>query len=509
MSRTEWAETELMASDGPFLQPQGPARRGSLRDALAHVFRDRRRIALAFLVPFLVTVGLSFIPTPRYTSDASLLLRLGREYFYTPEVGDANAAAPVAYDREQLLRAEVEIVTSRDVEEAAIARVGLATLYPKLAASAASTPEARQKQLASALLDFNRNLEVLLPKDTNVVHLSFTHADPKLATAALNAVIDTYLDKRRGIFNATSPTNTQDHVASLRYRLSETEHRLDDLKRTRGIQSFPEQQTLLLAQRQNVELKLADASLALAQSAGRAASLRSSLAATPADVQLSNETQRSESVESTRKTLLDLRLKERDLTSRFTDANPSVVDVRADIARTEAFLKDLEARPSRLVKTGRSPVRDGLESDLLRSLADQGQASASNRALLVERDEIAGRLSRLASSQRELETLERERAQLVTALDSATRRLEDETVVQGLDASRKSSVKLLQAPREPLQGKSIRLMLLVIGSLVSLACALAVAFVSALWRDTFLSPDEVQRSLGLPMLAAVPRVSLG
>lgn len=511
MSRNEWADTELSpsstAASASAWPQQGVASRGSLRDALAHCFRDRRRIGLAFLIPFLVTIGLGFVPTPRYTSDASLLLRLGREYFYTPEVGDATAAAPVAFDREQTLRAEVEILTSRDVEEAAIAKIGLARIYPKMAEAKVDTPANEQKRLASALIEFNRNLDVVLAKDTNVVHLSFTHTDPVMATEALSAVIDIYLDKRRAIFNASSSTGTQEHVASLRYRLNETEHRLDELKRTRNIQSFPEQQTLLLAQRQSVEMKLADASLALAQSAGRAAALKSGLASTPAAVELSAETQRSESVDSTRKTLLDLRLKERDLSSKFTDSNPTVQDVRTDIARTEAFLKDLESRPSRLVKTGRSPVRDGIESDLAKSLADQGQATASNRALLVERDDIAARLTRLTSSQRELETLDRERKQLEIALDSATRRLEDEVVVQGLDASRKSSVKLLQAAREPLQAHSIRLVLLVIGTLFSVACALLVAFVSALWRDTFLSPDDVQRSLGLPLLAAVPRVT--
>ncbi|MDB6002075.1 MAG: chain length determinant family protein, partial [Rhizobacter sp.] len=150
----------------------------------------------------------------------------------------------------------------------------------------------------------------------------------------------------------------------------------------------------------------------------------------------------------------------------------------------------------------------GVESDLVRSLADEGQASASRATLLSQRGDVVARLTQLTASQRELETLQRDRKMLETALESATRRLEDEIVVQNLDQSRKSNVKVVQAAREPLEARSIRNIVLAVGTLFSIACALLIAFVSALWRDTFLSPDDVERSLGLPLLASVPRISL-
>ncbi|MDB6002504.1 MAG: chain length determinant family protein, partial [Rhizobacter sp.] len=353
MTRTDWADTDIMPMIEVRHQHTVHARRSSLREALTTCFHDRRRIALAFLVPFLATIVLSFLPSPRYTSEATLLLRLGREYLYTPEVGDANAASPMAYDREQTLHAEVEILMSRDVEDSVLAKLGVEAVYPAIV-KAQPDPH---KQLDAAVLQLHRGLDAALLKDSNVVKVSFTHADAQTSAKVLNTVIEVYLEKRRTIFNNTTSTAAQTHVASLRSRLAEAENRLDVLKRTRNIQSFSEQQSLLLAQRQSIEMKLADSSLALAQSTGRAGVLKSSLATTPADVVLSNETQRSEAVESARKTLLDLRLKERDLTSKFTDNHPNVVDVRADIARTETFLQELQAQPNRSVRTGRSPVR--------------------------------------------------------------------------------------------------------------------------------------------------------
>jgi uncharacterized protein involved in exopolysaccharide biosynthesis len=514
VSRNDWADTDSgrvsafrqstldLRLESNF-EPRPEARRGSLREALTAAFHDRRRIAYAFLIPLFLTILITFIPTPKYTSDATLLLRLGREYLYTPETGASNAAAPMAYDRELTMRAEVEILTSRDVKDAVLTRMGVETMYPNIA-NGESDPLKRHDK---ALIQFGKNLDATLLKDSNVVHLAFTNPDPQVAAKVLNTVISVYLDRRRSIFNTASTADSETHVASLRARLVDTESKLDELKRQNQIQSFVQEQSLLLAQRQTIDMRLDDSSLVLAQSTGRAGALKASLLGTQTDVTLSNETQRGEAVEGARKALLDLRLKERDLTSRLGNSHPLVIGVRADMQRTETFLKDFSADPARTVRTGRSTVRDGVESELVRSLADQVQASASRTALMTQRDEVLSRLNRLAGSQRQLESLERDHKLLEGALESASRKLEDEIVNQRLDQSRKSNVSVVQAAREPLEPRSIRGIVFIAGLLFSVLTALLVAFISAMWRDTFISPEDVQSRLGLPLLAAVPQIS--
>jgi hypothetical protein len=59
----------------------------------------------------------------------------------------------------------------------------------------------------------------------------------------------------------------------------------------------------------------------------------------------------------------------------------------------------------------------------------------------------------------------------------------------------------------PLQGSSPRRVVAIVGLLLSLCAALLVGLLSALWRDTFLTPGEVQRGLGVPLLASVPRIT--
>jgi capsular polysaccharide biosynthesis protein len=65
-------------------------------------------------------------------------------------------------------------------------------------------------------------------------------------------------------------------------------------------------------------------------------------------------------------------------------------------------------------------------------------------------------------------------------------------------------VSIVQPPLVPLQAKSLTPIIVPVGIFLSLCLALLAAFLSALWRDTFITPEQAERGLGLPLLAAVP-----
>jgi len=469
-----------------------------LRDILTQAFRDRWRIALTFGLCMLLTVIAALLPAKKYTSEAALLLRLGREYIYTPEVGDPQSGMPVAYDREQILLAEAKILGSRDLKESVLSKVGTLALYPNLS----GLPTDRQRD--AGVDAFDKGLQAELLKGSNLLQVSFTHKNPELAAGALRELIDAYLAKRAVIFASASTGTAEVDFARRKQELEEVEKRLSALKGERRIRAFGEEQTLLLAQRNAIELRLAEVAQQLTQSTSRTGALSDGLSSVSSDVMLSRETQRSDAAESARKTLLDLRLKERDLSSKFAANHPTVVDVQADINRTEDFLKELESKPTSTRKIGRNPARDAIETDLLRSRAEQRQAAAGATQLTKQRAEIDQRLKVLAESERELQALDRERRLAEQNYEAASKRLRDETAVMELDRKRRSNVSIVQPPQVPVKGSSLAPVILGVGTVLSICAALLVAFFSALWRDTFLSPEQVERELGIPVLAAVP-----
>ena len=122
-----------------------PDNRVSLRDVLTVAFHDRKRIGAALLLGMLLTALAVVLVPKKYTAEASLLLRLGREYLYTPEVGDPNTAQPVSYDREQTMLAEAKILTSTDVIDGVVKNLSLPRSTPTWCARVRPMPK---KQLA-------------------------------------------------------------------------------------------------------------------------------------------------------------------------------------------------------------------------------------------------------------------------------------------------------------------------------------------------------------------------
>jgi uncharacterized protein involved in exopolysaccharide biosynthesis len=351
---------------------------------------------------------------------------------------------------------------------------------------------------------FERSLEADLLKGSNLMQVTFVHRDPVIAADVLKQVIDTYLERRSTIFASAVRGTAQATFKAREAQLKAADAKLEALKQQRRIRAFGEEQNLLLTQRNGLEERQTEASLAVARTSGRVASLRSSLETVRSDVQLSSETQRSDAVEKVRAQLLDLRLKERELTSQFFDDHPAVQDVRADIEKANQYLKELQANPVRSVRTGRNPARDTVESDLVRTLAEQQQAMSSAATLSAQRQAMENRLKDFASSESELHVLERERRLAEENYDAAAKQLRDENALAELDRTRRSNVSVVQAPRVPVAAKSIGTLVLVVGGMLSLCAALLTAFLSALWRDTFLTPQQVEQGLGVPLLVAVP-----
>ena len=479
-------------------RPRGAVR----REMLSTVYYDRWRIGAVFLLGLALTLLAVQMAPNKYVAEASLLLRLGREYVYTPEVGDPGVSgAPVAYDREQTIAAETRIVTSRDLIDSVVKKVGVQNIYPKIAASG-NDPAALQ---GAATLNLERALQAEMLKGSNLMQVSFEHPDAATAGKVLARVIDEYLQRRSVIFTSPSFGTAEADFNARRAELSAAESNLAKAKSVRKIRAFDQEQSLLLSQRNSLEMREADIALAQAQAGGRTGSLRDSLKSVAGEVTLSNEARGSESVEAARKLLLDLKLKERDLSSKYVDSNPWVEDVRSDIARTTEFIRQQEALPVRTVRTGRSPSRDVLESDLLRTLADRQQASSGAAVVARQRAAVESRLAEFAVSEQQLPALERARRLAEANYEAAAKRLRDETALAELDRKRRSSVSIVQSPMTPLASKSYRSVILLVGCFLSLGAALLTAFLSALWRDTFLTAEAVERGLDLPLLATVPR----
>ncbi|MDR3448286.1 MAG: hypothetical protein P4M15_00785 [Alphaproteobacteria bacterium] len=275
------------------------------RELLVFYYKYRMRLVLAFLLPFLLSIGISFVPTPRYEADSTLVVRLGSEYVYQPEIGSTNSssASPIPFDRDQIYKAEVAILSSYDLHQQVIESVGLDHMYPpgkpgllhrivqplrgwaldmlnnmvdddaaepaaslrKIldtsdSAGNLSDEEKTRRRLAIAVQLFEHDLNISLGKESSVISLAFHHKDRDVAVTALNTLIDLYLEKRKQLYLDTRSTLAKEQAESIRKRASVAQAAVENFKREHQLYSLDAQRAQLLAQREDVRKQMMNVS---------------------------------------------------------------------------------------------------------------------------------------------------------------------------------------------------------------------------------------------------------
>jgi uncharacterized protein involved in exopolysaccharide biosynthesis len=452
----------------------------TLREAMNSLRLDSKWVLAAFAIPMALATVISFVPKPTYEADSSLLVRFGREYVYNPETIDGNAQ-PMAFDRDQSLHAEAEIVMSRDVIAKAIGEVGLMRMYPSIANQSGLTDDAK---LARGIIEAEHHMKAELLPDSNVIHVSFAHTDPAISAQFVNDVVDAYLDRRRTIFAKSRSAFLDEQVEQSRAQVSLLERQMAAFKKEHGIVSYDQQLSLLLDEEHQMQIKLADATQEASGGDARVKQLNRTLHTVPANLQLYKEVAPTAVVDDAKRKLLDLQLKQRDLQSKFFDTNPLVKDVDQDIFDTQSFLRNQTAAPHVTTRDGRNPVRDTLESDLIRAQADDQSTQQRQSSLQKQLGAVHQRIDELAALEPQMNDMKREATLAADAYTAYAHKLQEARVMDALDQKTQTNVVIFQSAYRPTERKSYQMLIIGIGFALSLCCALVTAYGLAFYRQS-------------------------
>lgn len=275
-----------------------PAFESPKREILVFYYKYRRRLLLAFALPFVFAVAVSFMPVPRFEATSTLVVRLGSEYVYQPETGATSGGqpSPIPFDQDQIYKAEVAILDSSDLHQQVIQSVGLDRMYPVQprgyvctflsaqldkwfpdnadasfmgqvvsvlrdrlgdGADAALTPDQKAaRRLEKDAEIFEKHLKINLEKESSVINVSFEHRDRAVAIEVLDTLLRLYMDKRRQLYmDARSPQAKQEADAT-HNRVIALQNQIEQFKNDNKIYSLPDQRTQLLAQRDAVHKQM-------------------------------------------------------------------------------------------------------------------------------------------------------------------------------------------------------------------------------------------------------------
>ena len=465
------------------MENQIPQRSTHLREYLDVIIRRRWPIIAIFFTVCCLMAAYIFLTPKQYT--ASTLLLIEQSSSRPLSLQEALGVDSVATD---FYQTQYRILESKTISELVIKRLGLEKLPefgfdPKI-----QPPLDERAQMARTLEIFEQKRKIEPVRLSRLTGVSFTSLDPKLAAAITNTIAQVYIEYTMDRKLKVS----QMAVNFLSKRIEEQRRKLEASQLS--LQKFMEEQNLATAISDEygtiTAQKLADlrSDLVEAEATRKEAQARYQLAERavkdPAQAGSIPELLESPVFQDVRKRELELSKQYAELSQRYGPKHPRIVGLKAEAA---ALAQDRSSEIRKVVNSLRQKYEISLAKE-----------KALREALGKER-EIAMDIRKKAIGylvlKREVDTNQQ-------LYDMLLSRAKEARVTEDIDVGTVSVVDKAEVPEKPSWPsiKSLTALGLVLGVILSLSFGLLLEYMD----NTIKFPEQVQKSVGLPVLVHVP-----
>jgi len=442
---------------------------------LLSILKARRLVALGiFGLTVIVTLVVSLLLPKQYTAEATVVV-------------DVKSPDPIAgmvlpgMMSPAYMGTQVEVIESDRVARRVVNTLRLS-----------ESPEIRQQwndetggqgSFEAWLTDLiKKRLTVKPGRESNVISISYTAADPRFAAALTNAFVQSYIQTNQDLrveparqFSSMFEAQNQ----QLRAQLEEAQNKLSAYQREKGIIATDERLDVETARLNDLSSQLVAVQTQTADSVSRQAQFE---AASP-------EVMNNPVVGGLKADLSRQEARLKETQARFGEAHPSVVEIKASIAELRARIDAETGRVARSVNVTRA-VAQGREAQL-RAALDQQRARIL--ALKAQRDEATVLLRQVENAQRAYDALQTRIFQ--SNLEAQTTR---------------TNISVLKEANPPFDHSSPKVFLnlalaIFMGILLGIGCALLLEL-----RDRRLRTDEdITQELNALIIGVMPKSNTG
>lgn len=329
------------------------------------------------------------------------------------------------------------------------------------------------------------SLEVKPSRESNLITITYKSVDPKFAAAMANAFAQAYADvtlemrveparQFTGFFDA--------RAKQMRENLESAQARLSAFQKDKGIIAVDERLDVETARLNELSSQLVALQAVTAESRSRDAQVRAG-ADTVGDV-INNPL-----VAGLRSDLSRQEARLQEMSARFGDAHPQVVELRANLGELRARLEQETRRVGSSVGVSNT-INQSRESQVRAALDAQ---RAKVLQLKSQRDEVSVLTRDVESAQRAYDSVQA-RGNL-TSLESQTTH---------------TNIVVLSPAEEPLKPSSPRTLLnLLLATFVGTLLGVGAALAREMLDRRVRSADDLTNVLDLPLLGTLPRPRIG
>lgn len=411
----------------------------SSRGLLAALFRQKIKFFLVFLIIVLMSFLYASSGPTVYESRASLLVKFGRDAMPNLARPGTEAVGDVSNDRQEIMGSFILILKSVDLLRDAVVDFGAVRLYPDLEEGKPSSVRGAISRLA------NRDLRIDIEGRSNLITLRVRNTDSAIAQAFEEILIEKFLSRQAAIYNPPRTDFLDKQVVEAKQRLLVSQQKFQDFKNSVKISSLDEEMAQLITEKSNLS-GIAFTALTQAQS-----------------------------------TLTDLETKKADLMATH----------RPD----SALVKKLQDS----IQVSRERVK-ALQNDINSVTAQQDKRQ--DNSLTKKIAEIDSRIAFLESQRGHYKDIEQQVKIDQDNLEYYQQRGEEARVNQVLNEqniTRISVVDVPEASNSPVKINTFMLLLATI--LVATSLGLFAAFFFEIVDDKLISPTQLSKLVGAPVLA--------
>jgi uncharacterized protein involved in exopolysaccharide biosynthesis len=459
----------------------------TIRDYLNTFFYYRKIAVSVFLA--IVAIGIAVavaIPMP-YRAQATLLVLFAGYY---DQSNTANGGAGLQPAIGELNSVEAQILGSPELHrDVVLSELG---------------PNATEREIDSQLQKFERRLHIEQNDLANTINLTYADADPKAAADALARLLDEYFRRRATIFTSGRVgflAGQRDEVGA---QLERADAELLAFEQKHGIVNIDDQISRAVAlESQLVQQKLENDSR-LAQDRGELKSLlASSKNVRPTIPIFTDDSEAAHALDTMQLSLVQLEARRADFASRYMASSPFVQQLDHQIADMRTGIARQKQQLATATRYGHNDYYDTVQGRLSSLSSSIAGETAAQQALEKQVGEARARLQGLSEVSSQIRQLQSRRDILADSMRDRSRELELAQLQQGqVSQVNSTNVRVIQAPFPPSQ-RSVSASLLVAASVAAgLLISALVVLVMATLRETFLSPEQIERSLLLPVVNA-------
>ncbi len=437
-----------------------------LRAIVQALFRQRAVFWALLLVALAAAGGASFLLPPAWRASALVA---------TPQdIGEPTG---------------IGLLASHELHRQVVARLGADKLYPGL------DPEAAAEALGHDLAATHRG--------EDSIRITYDGRTPALAVDALNTTLAVMAEQNAQLLAEASKGSLDQQAEVLKGVLDDAQRRLDAYKEANKLDGAVDQRQELVQRRAELNAQLKDTIDTQAALTARMRSLRAQIEAPapPPDPAPDQSASHAKIVDEAKARLLDLQLKEQDLLSKYTETSQFVVTVRREIAQVKTFLNDMA--PAAPVHSKPTAGDSYVElSKQLVSAETQLSGIEGRRAVLeTQLAQADQRLGEINNGNEDLRRLER----AVADAETNMRQVDEARNKRAADAGRAPGMTIIERPAAP--PRPIRPdppLYFGLAAAIGLLLGTGGAVLAQVLSSTFETPNDVERRLGLPVLAALP-----